>query len=264
LRHRKFSPESRVHPNVQQSSLGPSVEPPAQLPVDAPTVRARTSARRSTAGGQRAARHDRAIDRRTTLSSLVAELSAAAATIEDDIAASVVARLGTLDGDAAVAAPAVAPRIARTSAATARVQATASPLAHDDIAGTNAAPAAPIQMHLTGRRETPVQDSDAVAGEPASTSGDDAPRTTAQLEAARAEADVLFTRVSAEQAARAEAERRLADAQDELRFLRAEVQMTGHERRREPGPLRRALRTITGRRRPVVPANNPKKERLGV
>ena len=225
MRHRKFSPEARVHPNVQQSSLGPSVEPPAQLPGDPPTVRERTSARGSTAGGQRAARHDRTVDRRTTLSSLVAELSAAAATIEDDIAASVVARLGTLDSDAATP---------------------------------------PIQVHLTGRREATAQGLDAVDSEPIAVSGDGTLRTTAQLEAARAEADVLFTRVSSEQAARAEAERRLADAQDELRFLRAEVQMTGHQRRREAGPLRRALRTITGRRRPVVPANNPKKERLGV
>ncbi len=83
-------------------------------------------------------------------------------------------------------------------------------------------------------------------------------RVTAQLERARAESEVLSARVEQEQAARAEVERRLADAQDELRFLRAEIQMVGQTRRRSPGRIRRALRVVTFRRRAVVPAGSRK------
>jgi hypothetical protein len=225
---------------VQLDSFGPSVESPFHLPVDAPAVRERTPARRSTPGGPRSARHDRTSDRRIALSSLAAELTAAAATIEDDV-----------------------------------VFATVSPVA----LAPQATPA--VELVLTGHPDAPAADHVAAVAEPATLAHDadapraepqaeaprdrlDALRTTARLEAARAEADVLITRVEAEQAARAEAERRLADAQDELRFLRDEVQMAGHKRPRQPGPLRRALRAVTGQRRPVVPANNPKKERLGV
>lgn len=244
------------------------MEPAANLSVDAPAVRERTG-RRSTSGAPRAARHDRVVDRRTALSSLAAELSAAAATIEADMpaASSVLTLVAEPEPAPAPAVPLVLERLASLD---------------DDPSDVDEARARP-EVFLTGHRRAsiPAWEGDPVPGaavsmphvvpQPAAlrtgasqpAEADDL-RTTVALEVARAEADVLSSRVEMEHAARREAERRLAEAQDELRFLRAEVQMAGHTPRREPGRLSRMLRTVTGRRRPVVPANNPKKERLGI
>jgi len=281
------------------------VEPPAQLPVDAPTVRERT-ARRSTAGGPRSPRHDRIVDRRTALSSLAAELSAAAIAIEDPAAAavlelpkrlilperpvmldrfeepaagdampepeaavavaeveeppSVLDRLAMFAEDDQEAAPAA---ITRPAPSASRLVLPAVPdesLADGD--GDAVVDAAAAEVSLTGHR-----DEAAAAWQQTAPVEDDAAeslRASVMLEVARAEADVLASRIESELAARIAAEKRLADAQDELRFLRAEVQMAGHQPRREPGPLSRMLRAMRGGRRPVVPANNPKKERLGI
>jgi hypothetical protein len=91
------------------------------------------------------------------------------------------------------------------------------------------------------------------AGDTSSHVDSEALRIATQLEKARAEAEVLAARIEAESAARAAAERRLADAADELRFLRDELQMKGQKRRRR-SPLRRLARLLPGRRRPVLPA----------
>ena len=251
LRHRKFPRRSGVDPDVEQSSLVPSPEAPVRPTVDAPSRRA------STAGAARSARAARTSDRRSKLSSLVAELSAAAATIEEG---------GELE------------------ALTAHLRLPADPLRLQpvdelDLAALTAPAAVPMrpEVHLTGRRDgvaAPVDTApadrldaaiaaeDAAETPAAETADTDGLRMSVQLEIARAEAEVMSNRVESELAARIAAEKRLADAQDELRFLRAEIQMVGHEKRRPAGPLRRALLAITGRRRPVVPANNPKKERL--
>lgn len=234
------------------------MEPPARHPVDAPAAGERTTAHRSTAGGSRASRHDQAVDRRSTLSSLIAELSAAAAGIADDPSRDTVSRRTAAPRAVAIAAPkAVAPvKIKAPSPLAAKAAA-----ALDERLGLNATPpSAAVAVHLTGHPESEAAES-RPAAEP-----DGHHLLSAQLQAARAEADVLVSRVETEQTARADVERRLADAEDEVRFLRAEVQMSGYSKRSKngPGPLRRALLAITGKRRPIVPANNPKKDRLGV
>jgi len=289
---------------VQPSSIGPSLEPPAQLPVDAPTVRERT-ARRATAGAPRSPRHDRIVDRRTALSSLAAELSAAAATIEDPAAAVVLGlpkrlilpehpvmldrsiqpeadeplhAVAVVDADAADAeAPSVLDRLAMFAGEDEEVRpavparpATAGrlvlPAVPDDSQVDDETDTVAPEVSLTGHRDQVAAEwQAAVAGEtPAAEEATETLRASVMLEVARAETEVLNSRVEAELAARIAAEKRLADAQDELRFLRAEVQMTGHQPRREPGRLGRLLRAVRGGRRPVVPANNPKKERLGI
>jgi hypothetical protein len=253
LLHRKVSAQTGVDRNVQQGSFGPSLEPTVE-----PTGDARPT-RRSAAGASRRPRQARALDRRTTLSSLAAELSAAAATIDEPAAVAATALLELPDH------PVLLDRVDESAApGTASVLERLAML-DDDVAPVRAVvpkrpivPAAP-EVDLTGYREaTP---STPTASDPTSA---EALRKAVQLEVARAEADALSSRVEAELAARAAAEMRLAEAQDEIRFLRAEVQMTGHQPARPPSRLRRAWLAITGRRRPVVPANNPKKERLGV
>lgn len=274
------------------------MEPPAQLPVDAPTVRERT-ARRTTAGGPRSPRNDRVVDRRTALSSLAAELSATVASIEDPAGAAVLelpkrlilperpvmldrwdepvledAVVAVAEPDAAPAeAPSVLDRLAMFAdqdgdepavpAARPRLVLPAVPdeSIDDDAIESMVAP----EVTLTGHRDSAAValPEPAAASAPAADDANDTLRASVMLEVARAEAEVLNSRVEAELAARIAAEKRLADAQDELRFLRAEVQMTGHQPRREPGRLGRLLRAVRGGRRPVVPANNPKKERLG-
>jgi len=282
------------------------VEPPAQLPVDAPTVRERT-ARRSTAGGPRSPRHDRVVDRRTALSSLAAELSAAATAIEDPAAAALfelpkrlilperpvmLARSDeqgaaevTPEPQAAVAvaeageAPSVLDRLAMFAdeveepapvaitrpAPAARLILPAVPdesLADDDDVVVIHA-AAP-EVSLTGHRDEAAATGQQPSPAPVEDGAAETLRASVMLEVVRAEADVLASRIESELSARIAAEKKLADDQDELRFLRAEVQMAGHQPRRQPGRLSRMLRAVRGGRRPVVPANNPKKERLGV
>ncbi len=277
---------------MQPSSFGLSVEQPTDTPVEAPK-------RRATSGAPRSTRHDRAADRRVTLSSLAAELSAAAATIEGAPPAMPAATPVVAEPRAQVQPPAqaVLDRLAALDSDDEREDDLVVPLRPQHQAS--------VEVVLTGRRDAippweggpvpaapagvaavvpePVAPAAMVAAMPAAPSAlaPEAPaaampaatgqhldatelRALVQLEAARAEADVLSTRIQSEHAARAEAERRLLEAEEELRFLRAEVQMTGHEHRRKPGRLRRTLRTLTGRGRPVVPANNPKKERLGI
>lgn len=252
--HRKFPAEVGVHPDVPTSSLGSAVEPAAKLPADAPP------ARRSAPGAPRAPRRARVVDRRTALSTLAAELSAAAATIDEPGAVAPTSLLQLpehpvmLDREAMADAPASATVLERLATL-------------DDEEAEPLRPAEPelpveaaaMEMTLTGRRE----DATATAPTAADPTDVEALRTAVELEVARAKADVLSDRVEAELAARTTAERRLAEAEDEIRFLRAEVQMSGHTPQRPPGTLRRLLLAITGRRRPVVPANNPKKDNLG-
>ena len=233
------------------------MEPPARHPVDAPAARERTTAHRSAAGGSRASRHDQAVDRRTTLSSLIAELSAAAAGIADDPSRDTESLRMAAPRAVAIATPKTVAPVEIEAPSPLAAEAAA---ALDERLGVVATTPPAAEVHLTGRPESEAADSRPGA------ELDDHGLLSAQLEAARAEAGVLISRVETEQTARADAERRLADAEDEVRFLRAEVQMSGYSKRSKsgPGPLRRALNAITGKRRPVVPANNPKKDRLGV
>jgi hypothetical protein len=252
---RKFRRGRGVHLDVQPIALGHSAEQPAQTTVDGPAVRRRTG-RQSTAGAPRTPRHARVLDRRSALKSLAAELSAAAATIEGGLPTSGSELFALTEPTDTAERPRVALSVVDLSRGEADI---------DEPAGDSLSQLRE-ELNLTGHRDVAWTEDHAVpavttvaADAPSPAAPDSAPlHVTAHVERLRAETDVLSARVESEQAARAEAERRLADAQDELRFLRAEMQMVGQKRRRGPGRFRRALRLLTGRRRPVVPANTRK------
>jgi len=231
---------------VQRLILGRPVRQPDDTdaaPAGAPEG---TPRRRSTGGTARAPRHDR----RDTLRSLAAELSAAAASMDEALDSDVdilrlpdgprltLALLPELDGDAAAE-----PAEDETSFADLRMAAMSSSATEDAEPITAA-------IALTGHAEVAA---------PAWSAPDDeeppAPAPSAQLERYRAEADVLAARVESEASARAEAEHRLADVHDELVFLRNEMQMLGQKRRKPRGRIRRLFAALTGRRRREVPAN---------
>jgi hypothetical protein len=229
---------------VQRLILGPAVRQPDETdaaPAGAPEG---TPRRRSPGGTARAPRHDR----RDTLRSLAAELSAAAASMDEAPDSDVdllrlpdgprlsLALLPELDGDGVGE-----PSEDETSFADLRTAAMSSTATDDDAEPITAA------IALTGHAEAAAPAWSAPAVE-------EPPAPSAQLERYRAEAEVLAARVEAEAAARAEAEHRLADVHDELVFLRNEMQMAGQKRRKPRGRIRRLFAALTGRRRREVPA----------
>ena len=118
-----------------------------------------------------------------------------------------------------------------------------------------AEPAAPLIAPRPARIEVEA----AAVAQPESEEVRDA---AVRLEMARAEAEMLAARVDAETANRASLEQSLAAAQDELRFLRNELQMVGQPvRPSSSGGLRRLVRALTGRRRAVIPATPSKRRR---
>jgi hypothetical protein len=223
--------------------VGAALGEPADTDATPGPDRGAASRRRPAGGAARAPRRDR----RDTLRSLAAELSVAAARVDD------------IDVDDL---PDI--RLPKAPALTLHgvsVEVAAEPDEDEaDFGDLRLAAMGPAAASETV--ETPVVEITASAAAPASVavaggSAEDV-ITGARLEMARAEAGVLAAKMDAEAAARAEAERRLADAEDELKFLRAEIQMVNQNRRKPAGRLRRLVAALTGRRRKVVPSNLPK------
>jgi hypothetical protein len=253
-----------VHQLVQPLTIGPNVEP-AEPPAAEPAATLESTSRgRLSLGSQRSPRRARGIDRRDALRNLAAEVSAAAAVIhqDDDATASVLLPLR----------PGLTLLPSRAEQDDANADAT--PLGGDDdmdcaelrlaanTAEVDTRPTpTPVTVDLTGHRgggaaasrgETqPTADVDTITA--------DVEQTAMHLEIARAEANVLAAKYDAELAARTAAESRLAAAEGELHFLRAEMQMVGQTRPKAPGRLRRALRLFTRRRRAVLPASGSRK-----
>lgn len=235
---------------MQPIALGHSAEQPAQTPVDGPAVPRRTG-RRSTSEPSRSPRHARVLDRKSALKSLAAELSEAAATLGEETPISASALFALTEPPAPVLT--LVPPADEDADALAELRQELTLTGHRDTTALRLAE--PVDADLVDSLvEASPEHADSAAPMAAPIDEPLPLRVVAQLEQARAEADVLAARVTSEQSARAEAERRLADAQDELRFLRAEMQMVGQKPRRGPGRVRRALRVITFRRRPTVPA----------
>lgn len=261
---------------MQPYILGSAFEPPATADNEPADAAESTQSRRPSAGSQRAPRPGRKSERRDTLRSLAAELSAAAAVIdvEEDAPALRLARSSTVSltllslGDAPEDllhadhdAPAAVEDDEEASFADLRMAAIAAEAlpaaapAFSDVVLTGH----PDQIATAAPTDVPeaIVEPEALAQAPAVDA--DAVRATVQIEMTRAELDVLSAKYDAEASARAEAERRLAEAQDELRFLRDEIQMVNQKRPRQPGKLGSALRLLTGRRRRVVPANTSRR-----
>jgi hypothetical protein len=229
---------------VQQPLIvGAALAEPSH-PDDAPVADQESASERRLPGGPaRAPRHDR----RDTLRSLAAELSAAAARVDDgeadDLPDIRLPQAPSLTLQAVLAEVRAEPEDDAADFAGLRLTAisrTPAPEATEMPAvevSASALPAMPVLLPADG--------------------GEDA-LAIARLEKARAEAEVLAAKYEAEAAARADAERRLAEAKAELDFLRAEIQMAGQKRRKPAGRVRRLIALLTGRRRKVLPANQPK------
>lgn len=261
---------------MQPYILGSAFEPPATTDADPPDAAESRHSRRPSAGSQRAPRHGRTSERRDTLRSLAAELSAAAAVIDEheDAPALRLARSSTVSltllslGDAPEdllhadhAAPGAVGDDEEASFADLRMAAIAAeavpapaPAIRDVVLTGH-----PEQVAAAAPAEVPAAIVEPAAAAQAPTLDAEAARVTVQIEITRAELDVLSAKYDAEAAARVAAERRLAEAQDELRFLRDEIQMVNQKRPRQPGRLGNALRLLSGRRRRVVPANTSRR-----
>jgi len=253
---------------MQPYILGASLERPATPDAEPADAAGSTLSRRPSAGSQRAPRPGRKSERRDTLRSLAAELSAAAAVIdvEEDAPALRLARSSTVSltflslGDDPVAPAAVEDEDEasfadlRMAAITADGVAAAAPaLSEVALAGVR------DELATAAAVEEPAAIAEPAAVAPAPVVEVEVARATVQIEMTRAELDVLAAKYDAEAAARAAAERRLAEAQDELRFLRDEIQMVNQKRPKQPSKLGGALRLLTGRRRRVVPANTSRR-----
>jgi hypothetical protein len=253
---------------VQPLTIEAAVERP-QATAGAARI---TPSRRRAAAASRAHRDSRTGDRRSALRSLAAELSAAAADIDGAAADApsllpdqrAILSLTPLPSSAQIesdeaAAPDVIDfaglRLAASAPSAPPQQ--REPAADDEgVALTGHAGAAEVSDVAALPSVTATQPHAAAHSTAATESGDaGAPQHAAsQLAMFRAQADVLAAKYDAELAARTAAEQRLAAAEDELHFLRAEMQMVGQKRRRAPGRVRRALRLVTGRRRATLPA----------
>jgi hypothetical protein len=272
---------------VQPLTVGPAVEPAEPTTAEPADLPGTASRRRPSTGSQSPPRKTRNLDRRDTLRSLAAEVSAAAAVVDQDDATTAAVLLpprptltllaplaeGDVDADAAVldaddaldfADLRVAASATESHAASAPAPATVDLQGHRDAAAV-APPAEPgsiADAAATAATDSLIEAAGYVSGasvDAAPAADSDVERISMQLEIARAEANVLSAKYDAELAARTAAESRLAAVEEELQFLRAELQMVGETRRKPPGRLRRALRLLPGRRRAVVPAGSNRK-----